>query len=67
MAARRQTWCWRSRELVLHLDPKAARKRVDFHTGQTLSIGDLKATVPYKATHPPMKLYLLIVSLSSMA
>ena len=28
---------------LLHLDLKAARKRLSFHTGQSRSIGDLKA------------------------
>jgi len=37
---------------ALHLDPKAARKRLEFDTGWNLSIGDLKAH-SYSATSPP--------------
>jgi len=37
---------------ALHLDPKAARKRLELDTGWNLSIGDLKAH-PYSATPPP--------------
>jgi len=37
---------------ALHLDPKAARKTLEFDTGWSLNIGDLKAH-PYSATPPP--------------
>jgi hypothetical protein len=44
---------------VLHLDPKAARRIFDlFHTGQSFSIGDLKA-YPNSDTLPPTRLHLL--------
>jgi hypothetical protein len=52
---------------VLHLDPKAIRKRLAFHTGCSLSLGDLKAhlhndaLLPNKA--PPIIPHLLIVPL----
>jgi hypothetical protein len=43
---------------VLHLDLKAARRRLEFHTRQSLSIGDLKAH-SHSNTLPPTKPHLL--------
>jgi hypothetical protein len=37
---------------VLYLDPKAARKRLEFHSGQSLSIETSKVC-PYSDTLPP--------------
>jgi hypothetical protein len=36
---------------LLHLDPEASRERLSFHTGQSMSIGDLKAQ-PHSDTLP---------------
>ena len=41
---------------LLHLDPKAARERLSFHTGQSMNTGDLKAhahsdTLPLTRPH----------------
>ena len=47
---------------LLHLDPKTARERLSFHTGQSMSIGDLKAQ-PHSDTFPPTRSHLLIVPL----
>ena len=41
MTASRQTWDWRSQEFKL--GPKAARRRLRFHTGWRLRIEDFKA------------------------
>jgi hypothetical protein len=50
------------------LDLKAARRRLSFHTGQSLSIGDLKthiySTSFNKATLTPIRPHLLIVPLT---
>jgi hypothetical protein len=45
---------------VLHLDLKAARKRLSFHTGQSMSMGNLKAH-SHSDTLPPTRPCLLIV------
>jgi len=47
---------------VRHLGLQAARKRLEFHTGQNLSIGYLNAH-PYSDTLPPTRPHLLIVAL----
>jgi hypothetical protein len=47
---------------VLHLDLKAARRRLECHSGQSLSIEDLKAC-PHSDTLPLTWPYLLIVPL----
>ena len=56
---------------VLHLDPKAAegdclpqaaRRRLEFYTGQSLNIGDLK-TRPQSDKLPPTRPHLLTVPL----
>lgn len=43
---------------LLHLDPKTARERLSFHTGQSMSMGDLKAQ-PHSDTLPPTRSHLL--------
>ena len=43
---------------VLHLNQKAARRRLEFHTGWSLSIGNLKAH-PHSNTFPPTRPCLL--------
>jgi hypothetical protein len=35
---------------ILHLDPKAARRKLEFHTGWSLNIGDLKLP-PHRHKH----------------
>ena len=47
---------------VLHLDPKVARRRLEFHTGRSLSIGSLEAHL-HSDIFPPTRPYLLIVPL----
>jgi hypothetical protein len=53
---------------VLHFGPKADRRGLSFHTGQSLSIRASKPipqchTSLYKATSPPIRLHILIVPL----
>ena len=43
---------------VLHLDLKAARRRLEFHTDKSLSLGDLKAH-PHSDILPPTRPHLL--------
>jgi len=49
---------------ILQPCPKRARRRMEFHTGQSLSIGDLKAH-PHSDTLPPTRPHPLIVPLST--
>jgi hypothetical protein len=43
---------------VLHLNQKAARRRLEFHTGWKASLGDLKAH-PHVDAPPPTRPHLL--------
>jgi hypothetical protein len=47
---------------VLHLDLKAARRRLESQTGRSLNIGDVKVC-PYSDTLPPVRPHVLIVPL----
>jgi hypothetical protein len=70
VAAYRQTWCWINQEFYILIGrqprgngnslPQAA-KRLEFYTGWSLSIGDLKAH-PHSDTLPTLtRPYFLIV------
>jgi hypothetical protein len=45
---------------ILHLNQKAVRRRLEFHTGWSLSIGNLKAH-SHSDTLPPTRPHLLLV------
>ena len=47
---------------ILHLDPKAPRRRLSFHTGQSLNIESLKAH-SHSDTLPPTRPHLPVVPL----
>ena len=63
MAACRQTWCWRSQELYILILRQP--RRLKFHLGQSLSLGDLNTTLrahPLNNPLSPTMLPLLMVT-----